>query len=190
MNRNLTFRKEKKRVNFDIVGEILVWGFQIGIVAAIAFGLVWFFGHRVGNVGDSMKPAISNGDAVLVNRLVYNAVNPKRGDLIVFKPKGNENSHSYIKRVIGLPGETVEIKDGEVYINGKALEEDYKKTEISDPGLAKEAVQLKENEYFVLGDNRNGSEDSRMPEVGNVKKKEIEGKAWFIITPGKHFGFL
>ena len=125
-----------------------------------------------------------------MNTLIYNAKNPSRGDVIVFKPQGDETMHSYMKRVIGLPGETVEIKDGIVYIDGEELEEDYKTSAIKEAGLAAEKVKLKSQEYFVLGDNRLSSMDSRSVEVGNVKKTEIEGRAWFIASPLRHFGFV
>ena len=137
-----------------------------------------------------MNPELSNGDIVLVNTLVYNAKNPARGDVIVFKPQGDKTVHSYMKRVIGLPGETVEIKEGILYINGKELQEDYKTTAIKEAGLASEKIKLKKQEYFVLGDNRLSSIDSRSLEVGNVKKTEIEGQAWFVASPMKHFGFV
>ena len=137
-----------------------------------------------------MNPEIENGDIVLVNTLIYNAKNPSRGDVIVFKPQGDETMHSYMKRVIGLPGETVEIKDGIIYIDGEELEEDYKTSAIKEAGLAAEKVKLKSQEYFVLGDNRLSSMDSRSVEVGNVKKTEIEGRAWFIASPLRHFGFV
>ena len=137
-----------------------------------------------------MNPEMANGDIVLVNTLIYNAKNPKRGDVIVFKPQGDETMHSYMKRVIALPGETVEIRGGIIYINGKELEEDYETSAVKDPGLASEKIKLKNQEYFVLGDNRLSSTDSRSIEVGNVKKTEIEGKAWFVASPFRHFGFV
>ena len=137
-----------------------------------------------------MNPVIRNGDVVLVNRIVYDASTPKRGDIIVFKPKGNENLHSYIKRIIGLPGESVEIRDGEIYINNRKLNEKYETTAIADAGIASEKIVLGGDEYFVLGDNRESSEDSRVADIGNVKRSEIEGKVWFILSPKDRFGLL
>ena len=137
-----------------------------------------------------MKPVLQNGDVVLVNRIVYNATTPKRGDIIVFKPKGNENAHYYIKRIVGLPGETVEIIENSVYINGEKLVEDYKTTDIDNVGIVSEKIKLGSDEYFVLGDDRENSEDSRSADVGNVKRSYIYGKAWFIVSPGKDFGFI
>ena len=137
-----------------------------------------------------MKPVLKNGDVVLVNRIVYNATTPKRGDIIVFKPKGNENTHYYIKRIVGLPGETVEIIENSVYINGEKLSEDYETTAIDDVGILSEKIQLGSDEYFVLGDDRENSEDSRSADVGPVKRSYIYGKAWFIVSPRKDFGFI
>lgn len=137
-----------------------------------------------------MKPVLSNGDVVLVNRIRYNAMAPKRGDIIMFKPKGNENVHYYTKRIIGLPGESVEIIENRIYIDGEKLEEEYETTDISDVGIADEKIELAEDEYFVLGDNRASSEDSRNADVGNVKREYIYGKAWFVISPWKSFGWV
>jgi signal peptidase I len=136
-----------------------------------------------------MQPALKNGDVVLVNRVIYNAVKPDRGEVIVFKPQGNENVHYYVKRVVGLPGETVEIKENSIYIDGKKLEEDYVTTEITDAGLAAQAVTLADDEYFVLGDDRKNSEDSRHADIGIVKRRYIYGKAWFI-KAGDNIGFV
>lgn len=186
----LKFGKEKKRVNFDLLRSVLVWTFQIAIVCLIAFVCVWYFGQRVSTIGDSMKPVLENGDITLINRIVYSASSPKRGDIIAFKPNGNENSHYYIKRIIGLPGETVEIKDGKILIDGEKLKEEYQTTKIEDPGIVDEPAKLGGDEFFVLGDDRQNSEDSRMADVGNVKRTEIEGKVWFVISPKSHFGFV
>ena len=170
--------------------KISVWGIQIVCVCLLAFMLVFFFGQRVSNAGDSMRPALHNGDIVLVNRLVYNASKPKRGDVIAFKPNGNENAHYSIKRVVGLPGETVQNKDGAIYIDGKQIVEYIYKFEIETPGIAEDAVKLGEGEYFVMGDNHTSSDDSRMADVGNVKREDIYGKVWFVASFGKNFGWI
>ena len=192
--KRLNFRKKrkhrKKRIHLKQISKIGMWIFKIAFVCLLAFVSVWYFGQKVSTVGDSMKPILRNGDVVLVNRIVYNASRPKRGDIIVFKPKGNENSHYYIKRIIGLPGETVEIIENHVYINGEKLKEDYKTTDINDVGIVSEKMQLASDEYFVLGDDRENSEDSRNADVGNVKRGYIYGKAWFIVSPKKDFGFV
>ncbi len=190
MDKKLKINRERKRARGHLFRNIGSWAIRIAIVCFVAFVLVLFFGKRVSNVGDSMNPELANGDIVLVNTLIYNAKNPARGDVIVFKPQGDKTAHSYMKRVIGLPGETVEIKEGILYIDGKELQEDYKTTAIKEAGLASEKIKLKKQEYFVLGDNRLSSIDSRSLEVGNVKKTEIEGQAWFVASPMKHFGFV
>ena len=178
------------RLNWEYLPVVAKWVFEIAVVCLFAFVAVWYFGQRVSTVGDSMSPVLRNGDVVLVNRIVYNATTPKRGDVIVFKPKGNENDHYYIKRIVGLPGETIEIIENRVYIDGERLEEDYETTNIDDVGVVDEKLKLAGDEYFVLGDNREQSEDSRDADVGNVKREYIYGKAWFVITPGDEFGFV
>lgn len=189
-------KKSLKELDFKSVipvkrlKRIAVWILQIAVVLLFAFVFVWYFGQRVSTVGDSMSPILFNGDVVLVNRFVYNTSSPKRGDVIVFKPKGNENSHYYIKRIVGLPGETVEIIEGTIYIDGEKLDEDYQTTEISDVGIVSGKMELAGDEYFVLGDDRERSEDSRMADVGNVKRSYIYGKAWFVVSPWERFGFL
>ena len=183
-------KKRRKKMDYELLQEILSWVFQIALVCFAAFLLVWFFGQKVSTIGDSMSPKLSNGDITLVNRLVYETRKPRRGEIIAFKPNGSENSHYYIKRVIGLPGETIEYSDGKILINGEALEEEYETTEIEDLGLLEEPITLRDTEYFVLGDDRQNSEDSRTANVGNVKKSEIAGKVWFVVSPMKHFGFV
>lgn len=193
-NRNKGQKRRERRMRREAssvtVWSVLQWVFQIGVVCLIAFVLVWFWGQRVACVGDSMNPSIENGDSIMVNRIIYNATRPKRGDVIVFKPNGNENAYYYVKRIVGLPGEKVQIKEGKVYINGKRLKTTREYSDMDDPGVAAEEIELAGDEYFVLGDNRNSSEDSRTADIGNVKQNEIYGKGWFILTPGSTFGFV
>lgn len=188
--KNLQFGKEKKQIDYELIQMIGIWTFKIVLICLLALVIVFYFGRQVKNSGDSMKPAVKDGDVVLVNRMIYDASKPKRGDVIIFKPNGNENARSYIKRIIGLPGETIQIKGGEIYIDGEKLEEDYETTAIENPGTASEKITLGGDEYFVLGDNRRNSEDSRMADIGNVKRSEIEGKAWFILSTQGNFGFI
>ena len=186
---DLTFGKKRRRVNYDLLREILVWAVQIAIVCFVAFVLVWYFGQRVSVIGDSMNPELSNGDVTLMDKVAYNMSTPKRGDVIAFKPNGNENSHYYIKRIVGLPGETIEVQDGKILVNGKEIKEKYETTEISELGLLDEPIELGNDEYFVLGDDRQNSEDSRSEDIGNVKRSDIVGKVWFVIS-GENFGFV
>ena len=156
----------------------------------MAFTFVYFIGLRTSVVGQSMSPTLENRQEILVNRFIYSISNPKPNDIIVFLPNGNEKSHYYVKRVIGVPGDVVQVKDGAVYVNGELFEEAVETAAILDAELAEEEIRLEEDEYFVLGDNRNNSEDSRYANIGNVKKEHITGKAWFIVSPYKDFGFL
>lgn len=178
----LNFNRQRRRFNMPLFKEVLSWIFDLTVVIAIAFLLVIAFGQRTSVVGQAMADSLKNKDQVLVNRLVYWVTSPKAGDVIVFLPNGNEKSHYYVRRVIGCPGDTVEIKDGAVFVNDEPYTEKGNVASMDEAGLASEPIQLQEGEYFVLGDNRNGSEDSRLANIGNVKKEYILGKAWL------HFG--
>ena len=137
--------------------------------------------------GRSMMNTLNDGENLLVEKVSYRFSDPGRFDVIVFYPHGRDSADYYIKRIIGLPGEIVQIKDGKVYINGNELDGDnYSEEEIIDPGLVSTPVKLAEDEYFVLGDNRNMSTDSRYQLVGMVKKDNIEGAAWYCIWPFSH----
>lgn len=185
----LRFYRRKKKINMSLVKSIMAWMFQIAVVIFIACVFVQYFGEKTSMIGQSMSPTLADGDKILINRLVYKFDNPERNDVVVFKPNGNENMHFYIKRVIGLPGETVQIKDGKIYIDDELLEE-TETEEILKPGLAEEPVKLGKDEYFLLGDNRNNSEDSRYANIGNVNIKHIRGKAWLRVAPYSEFGLL
>lgn len=138
--------------------------------------------------GESMENTLSDGDHLYVEKVSYRLNLLKRFDIIVFYPYGRDNEEYYVKRIIGMPGETIQIIDGTIYIEGEILEEHYGKEPIIDPGRAAEPILLKDDEYFVMGDNRNISKDSRYTVVGNVEKKNIGGKAFFRISPLKEFG--
>lgn len=134
-----------------------------------------------------MEPTIEDGSQLVVEQISYYLHEPERFDVIVFP---NNQGANYIKRIIGLPEETIQIKDGYVYINDKQLEEDYGKEIIEDSGLAVDKITLKKDEYFVLGDNRNGSIDSRRTDIGAVKREQIKGKAWLCFYPFTKFGTI
>jgi len=178
-HKGLSFYEKKKKISKEMVHEILVTIFYCFAAVLIAFVLVFSFGMRVSVIGVSMEPALFNGQEVLIDRFSYKLLSPKRGDIIAFLPNGNKNSHYYLKRVVGLPGETVQIIGGYVYIDGILLEEDESYDKIADAGIADIQISLGTDEYFVLGDNRNNSEDSRSGNIGAVKKDTITGKAWF-----------
>ena len=137
-----------------------------------------------------MEPMLTNGDNLIVDKISYRFRDPERFDIIVF-PFQYEDNVFYIKRIIGLPGETVRIDDeGNIYINGEILEEHYGKEVIQNPGRAREEITLADDEYFVMGDNRNNSSDSRDPSVAEVRREDIVGRAWLRIWPFKEFGFI
>ena len=186
----LDFNRRKRDVNLPLLKEIVSWVVEIAIVLMMAFVLVYFIGMRTSVVGQSMSETLENGDQNLVNRFIYKIVGPKANDVIVFLPNGNEKSHYYVKRVVGVPGDTVQIKDGRVYVNGAEFTEKVDAAAIEDAGLAADPVTLGDDEYFVLGDNRNNSEDSRYANIGNIKREYIIGKAWFVISTGDRFGFI
>lgn len=186
----LYFRKKCRSLKTEKVKTAIEWGTEIIVVCILAWLLVSFFGQRVSNAGDSMSPVLKNGDVVLINRIVYDARKPKRGEIIAFRPNGNENAHYCIKRVVGLPGETVQIKDGKIYIDGKVQKKNVYTSDLDFAGIAEKKLTLGETEYFVLGDNSAGSDDSRLADIGNVKREDIGGKVWFVTNIGKNFGFV
>lgn len=168
---NTKYRKRKK-----IFITIVSWIATIGIAIGLAWGFVNYIGQTSYMTGESMKPTLKNGQLVFVHKLGYHFKEPERFDVIVFENNKNNNSHFYIKRIIGLPGETVQIADGEVYINGEKLTGTPFKEKIVTSGLATEVMELNEDEYFVMGDNANNSEDSRSANIGNIKRENIIGK--------------
>lgn len=180
-NKGLTFYEKEKKINKSTIKEIFSVIFYCFAAILLAFVIVFSVGMKVSVIGVSMEPALYNGQEVLVNRFVYRISTPDRGDIVVFLPNGNKNAHYYLKRVVGLPGEKVQIIDGYVYIDGVLLEEDESFDKIADAGIADAEVVLGNDEYFVLGDNRNNSEDSRSGNLGPIKKDTIAGKVWFAL---------
>ena len=178
--------EEKEKKNGEQTSpahEILSLLLYIVVVFGICFLIITFVGQRSKVSGSSMEPTLSDGDNLIVDKISYRIHDPQRFDIIIFPYQYQENTY-YIKRIIGLPGETVYINDaGEIYINGKLLEEDYGLDTIQNPGLASEPITLDEDEYFVMGDNRNNSTDSRFASVGEIKRQNIIGKAWVRIYP-------
>lgn len=170
--------------------ELLSTSLYLLFVLVATFLVVTYVGQRTKVSGGSMEPTLHHGDNLIVDKISYRFGDPQRFDIIVFPFRYEEKTY-YIKRVIGLPGETVYIdEDGFIYIDGSLLKESYGKEVITDPGRAYEAIMLGEDEYFVMGDNRNNSSDSRDPVVGNIHRDEIIGKAWIRIWPLGKFGVI
>lgn len=172
------------------VRGILNWVFQIAVVLifGVLVGIAMF--QSVTMQESAMEPTLQVGERFFVNRAIYTVSSPKRGDIIVYKTSGSDDAALHIGRVIGLPGETVQISNGSILINGDVYNENKGFPEINNAGLASDGVSLESGKYFILGDNRNNSEDSRYGDIGNINKKYIVGKVWFIISPKDKFGFL
>ena len=174
-----------RKTDIRAVLEMILY---FALVAGITFLIIHFVGQRTVVNGVSMQPTLSDGDNLIVDKLSYRFRDPDRFDIIVF-PQGD--GRYFIKRIIGLPGENVRIdEDGSIYIDGERLSESYGKEVIQNPGLAKDGIELGADEYFVLGDNRNDSMDSRMAEVGRIAGDRIMGRAWLRIYPFDEIGFL
>ena len=187
--RGLSFSRKRRNVSAHIMKEILSWAAHILIAVFFAFVLVFFVGMRTSIIGVSMENTLHSGQQVLVNRLSYLVFGPKEGDIIVFTPNGSRNTHFYVKRVVAVPGDTVCVKDGKLYINNSVADYGYDK--IMDAGIIENELTLDANEYFVMGDNCNNSEDSRSGNIGPVSRDMIEGKAWFVLGKGiSYSGFI
>lgn len=184
MSRKVYSNKKTKpeKIETDKVKDIIGMVVYFLIVVAVMVFVVKFIGQRTVVIGDSMQTTLSDGDNLITDKITYRFRDPKRFDIVVFPFKEN-TSKLLIKRIIGMPGETVQIKNGKVYINGYELQENYGIAVMNDAGLASEPILLGEDEYFVLGDNRNNSQDSRFSSVGNVSRSNLIGRAWVRLWP-------
>ena len=173
-----------------VLKEILSTSLYLLIVLCLTYVVIHFVGQRTQVIGGSMETTLSENDNLIVDKLTYRFREPKRFDIIVF-PFQHEEDTYYIKRIIGLPGETIYIdEEGNIYIDDEILQESYGKEVIKDAGVAYEPVVLGDDEYFVMGDNRNNSQDSRDPSVGNISRSAIIGRAWIRIWPLNKIGIL
>lgn len=173
----------------SILRELLGWIVYILIIVGLTYLIITFVGQRTRVSGSSMETTLSDGDNLIVDKISFRFRDPKRYEIIVFPYQYEDNTY-YIKRIIGLPGETVQVMDGKVYIDGQELDEHYGNEEMLDPGIAGEQITLGDDEYFVLGDNRNHSADSRQENVGILHRKDLLGRAWIRIWPFSKFGVI
>ena len=180
---------QKAQKETNIVKEILGWILYVAIILGVTYLVITYVGQRTRVSGDSMESTLHTGDNLIVDKLSYHFREPERYEIIVFPYRHEENTY-YIKRIVGLPGDTVQIKDGYLYVNGERSDENYGLERMLSAGIASEAIHLGEDEYFVLGDNRNNSSDSRDPGVGILKREEIIGRAWVRIWPLKNIGVI
>ena len=179
---NAKVKGKRSKLKWINPKEIVWWSAALLVVCMTAVLLVAAFGRKVNVTGDSMSPKLKNGDVALVNHFVYNIKDPARGDIVVYREK--KHQPYCVKRVVGIPGDTVQIVDGKLLINGKETKfqvDSY----IEYAGVATEAIQVKEGEYFVMGDNADASDDSRSSHIGNIKKKDLFGCIWHVIASKK-----
>ena len=184
-------KNEQETEQKNVWKELLEMVLYLVIALVAALLIVKFVGQRTQVDGSSMNPTLYHGENLILDKISYHFRDPERFDIIVFPFEEDGEETHFIKRIIGLPGETVQIIDGYVYINGELLESDiYGKEVMEYAGRAAEPITLGDDEYFVLGDNRNNSRDSRFEEVGNIKRGDITGRAFLRIWPLNKFGLL
>jgi len=176
-NKGLSFYKRRKKISPYLIKEIFSWIFGIIVAVFIAAVLNYYLGLSTNVVGVSMESTLYNGQRVLINRFSFMLSNPEAGDVVVFLPNGNENTHYYVKRVVAVPGDNVKIENGVLYVNGTPSE--WVNVKIVDAGIAENEFHMGSGEYFCLGDNPNNSEDSRSANIGPVKEADIIGEVWF-----------
>ncbi|MDD3141301.1 MAG: signal peptidase I [Lachnospiraceae bacterium] len=169
--------------------ELFGWILYIVIIIGLTFLIITYIGQRTRVSGSSMETTLSDGDNLIVDKISFRFREPNRYEIIVFPFQHAENTY-YIKRIIGLPGETIQVVDGYVYIDGELLDEHYGNEVMDESGIAQDPITLGDDEYFVLGDNRNHSSDSRDPSVGVLKRENLMGRAWIRIWPFDKFGVI
>lgn len=181
-------RMPDENLFIDIIEK---WAIDIILVIVIGVFISLYICSEEKIIGNSMASGLNSSEKVFVNTLSYDLFSPQRYDVIKFYSTTDDGvEETYIKRIIGLPGETVQIKDGRIFINDKQLKYNEKEEKIVNAGLANEPITLKSDEYFVIGDKWNSSEDSRFKSIGNVQKKNIAGKVWLRVSPFARIGFI
>lgn len=187
----LAFFPKQRSSRVDRFKEIMLWVLHTVVAVSLAVILVLSFGLRLRVPGDSMEDTLGAGQHVLIDRVAYRLSTVERYDVIAFYPAGNKEAQPSVKRIVGMPGESVRIENGLLLINGVPDVRNGRYDLMEDAGIAYRDIRLKENEYFVIGDNRNHSEDSRSASVGNVTGESIIGKIWFAFPgSGGNFGFV
>lgn len=178
-----SFRPIRRKIDKSrLLKGIINWAILIFFAAVVGYSFVTFGFQTIEVFGPSMDDTLKDGQIVVVNKAAYTFSDVKRFDIVAYSDVVKKDYYD-IKRVIGLPEETVQIKDGDIYIDGDKLEQSIYEGRILNSGLANEAITLGEDEYFVLGDNVNNSEDSRFTNVGNILESEILGKVVYIYEP-------
>ncbi len=180
--KGLRFYNKPPLLGKEAIKELAVWIYGAALAVLLSLACNYALGMRCTVVGRSMEGYLEAGEEVLVNRISYKLLNPQPGDVVAFLPRGNVNSHYYIKRVVAVPGDRVLVEGGVLYVNGQisAWTSQY----IQDGGIALEEILLESGEYFCLGDNINASEDSRSANIGPVGKKDIAGQVWLVLGRG------
>ena len=179
-NKGLSFYRRRKHISSAVFKEIFNWIFGIALAVFLAVALNYCLGMSTYVVGVSMEPTLYNEQRIFINRVSYLITGPEVGDVIVFLPNGNRNAHYYVKRVVAVPGDTVQIKEGILYVNGE--ESDVISAKILEEGIAANELTLGKGEYFCIGDSPGSSEDSRSANIGPVESEDIIGKAWFCLS--------
>ncbi|MCR4792463.1 MAG: signal peptidase I [Lachnospiraceae bacterium] len=178
------FYKKRKRFSEETFHEILHWSIGVLISIMFAFILVYFLGMNMRVSGNSMAPELVDEQKVLVNRFVYKLSQPKPGDVVIFIPNGNENMGYYVKRVVGVPGDRLQVIEGILYVNDSPSEVVTDK--VIDPGLLINEITVEQGTYFVMSDDVLSVDDSRNPNIGPVESSNILGKVWFAFAEGEN----
>jgi signal peptidase I len=181
----LNFHRRRRRFQKEQAKKIAIFILEILLMNLLAYGVVRSFGIRMTIAGESMEPTLSSGDVVLLNKIGSIDTN----DIVAFQPSSNLSAQYSVKRVIGTPGDRILISGGDVYVNDVLFHNIAETEDIEDAGLASTEIVLGEDEYFLLGDNRNNSEDSRYETIGNISSDAVVGKVWFCISLS-HFGLV
>lgn len=191
--RKMPLSQKQKKIQKIKSVLIHIGAYLLGLCIVIVLGIlsVKYFGMKTVIIDQSMNPVLQNEDVVLVNSFSYLLGSPKRMDVVAIKIGTSENSPSYVRRVIGLPGETVKIENGKIYIDDEEISTTFNEAPIEDAGVAEEGITLEDDEFFVLCDDYNNNrDDSRLDSIGTIDSEQIIGKVWFLWAPLSRFGFI